>query len=419
MRKAISMSMAALALAVCSVMFFKGCGGNPGEDTTGGGTTGGGSSTPLTGPFYITATASPAGGGTITRTPEATRYNTGTEVTLTANAASGYSFLGWSGSESAETNSIKVIADGDMILTASFLQQPTEYCCWPGTSENGWTDACAPIGAGYDTKSAAACKNDYGIVSSTSVTPAVQYCDWGAGGCWPIWDPNGPNYDEQGVATGKTNLGACQAWGKVCASAKACPSYGGSQIQYYTLTTSASPSAGGQVTRNPSAVSYASGTQVTVTATPASGYLFRGWTGASGSSDNSVTITITGNLSLTGLFELQQTPPPPSSTGSGGSGGSDGGNAQVRFDYTGGVKGVDWYSYRVYIGSYRFSAPSNYPKTYSGIPAGTYDVKSYILLRFNDGTPTKDFEQTFDFVKFEAGKKYTFDPLSGKLLLDR
>jgi hypothetical protein len=52
------------------------------------------------------------------------------------------------------------------------------------------------------------------------------------------------------------------------------------EVRTYTLTTTASPSAGGTITRSSNAASYAAGTVVTLTAIPAAGYTFSSWTGA-------------------------------------------------------------------------------------------------------------------------------------------
>jgi uncharacterized repeat protein (TIGR02543 family) len=48
-------------------------------------------------------------------------------------------------------------------------------------------------------------------------------------------------------------------------------------VSSYALTTTASPSSGGTITKSPDQSSYAPGTIVTLTATPAAGYTFTGW----------------------------------------------------------------------------------------------------------------------------------------------
>ncbi|MBO2008207.1 InlB B-repeat-containing protein [Hymenobacter negativus] len=70
----------------------------------------------------------------------------------------------------------------------------------------------------------------------------------------------------------------------------------------YTLTTAASPAAGGTITRSPNATSYAAGTVVTLTAVPAAGYVFAGWSGAASGSSATTTVTVTANSTATATF---------------------------------------------------------------------------------------------------------------------
>lgn len=75
----------------------------------------------------------------------------------------------------------------------------------------------------------------------------------------------------------------------------------------YTLSLTASPSAGGTITASPSASSYTSGTVVTLTATPASGYTFTSWSGGASGTSASTTVTITANTSVTATFTATST----------------------------------------------------------------------------------------------------------------
>lgn len=70
----------------------------------------------------------------------------------------------------------------------------------------------------------------------------------------------------------------------------------------YTLTTASNPAAGGSITRSPNASSYTSGTVVTLTATPASGYTFTGWSGSASGAALTTTVTVNANLSVTANF---------------------------------------------------------------------------------------------------------------------
>jgi uncharacterized repeat protein (TIGR02543 family) len=73
----------------------------------------------------------------------------------------------------------------------------------------------------------------------------------------------------------------------------------------FTLTTTTSGS--GSIARNPNASSYASGTVVTLTATPISGWSFAGWSGAITGTTNPTTVTMDANKSVTATFTQNPT----------------------------------------------------------------------------------------------------------------
>ena len=76
-------------------------------------------------------------------------------------------------------------------------------------------------------------------------------------------------------------------------------------VPTYTLTTDIVGN--GTVAKDPDAASYTSGSVVTLTATPASGYVFAGWTGDLSGSANPITITLNGNRVVTATFLAQVT----------------------------------------------------------------------------------------------------------------
>jgi len=73
----------------------------------------------------------------------------------------------------------------------------------------------------------------------------------------------------------------------------------------FTLTTQANGM--GTVTRSPAGTSFPGGTNVTLTATPAAGNDFAGWTGDASGATNPITIRILGNTTVTGNFIPQGT----------------------------------------------------------------------------------------------------------------
>jgi hypothetical protein len=86
-----------------------------------------------------------------------------------------------------------------------------------------------------------------------------------------------------------------------CKSSATSPTPPAPQTQY-TLTVTCSPSNGGTVTKSPDQAQYASGTAVTLTANPASGYQFTRWEGGATGTANPVSVTMNGNKNVTAVF---------------------------------------------------------------------------------------------------------------------
>jgi pectate lyase len=71
-----------------------------------------------TGPFTLTITVS--GSGTVARSPNQATYPSGTVVTLTATAASGFQFQGWSGNLAGSSNPTTITMNSNKSATATF-----------------------------------------------------------------------------------------------------------------------------------------------------------------------------------------------------------------------------------------------------------------------------------------------------------
>ncbi|MFM8560110.1 MAG: beta strand repeat-containing protein, partial [bacterium] len=67
-----------------------------------------------------TLTVNVVGGGSVTKSPDQASYPDGSTVQLTAVAASGHSFAGWSGALTGTTNPANLLMDGDKTVTATF-----------------------------------------------------------------------------------------------------------------------------------------------------------------------------------------------------------------------------------------------------------------------------------------------------------
>jgi uncharacterized repeat protein (TIGR02543 family) len=72
--------------------------------------------------------------------------------------------------------------------------------------------------------------------------------------------------------------------------------------QQGALTLSLSATTGGTATKNPNQTAYNYGTSVVLTAMPATGYTFTGWSGDTTSTPNPLTVTMNGNKNITANF---------------------------------------------------------------------------------------------------------------------
>ena len=73
--------------------------------------------------YTLDVTVDPAEGGTVEIDPDQDTYVYGDEVTLTATAASGWVFSGWSGDASGTNSVTTVTIEGDTAVTATFEQE--------------------------------------------------------------------------------------------------------------------------------------------------------------------------------------------------------------------------------------------------------------------------------------------------------
>ena len=231
--------------------------------------------------FGLALTVSVTGSGAVNSAPAGINcgsdcsevFSHGTSVTMTAAPATGQAFNGWSGACSGTAPTCTVSMSAARNVTAAFVRAgvPT------------WT-RIANEGASF----------------TVSGTQTVRY---GAGSSW--------------IQRSVTNSGQCTnaffgsdpAWG----IAKTCEVLSGaSGPTSYLLSTSVSGS--GSVTSAPSGIncgtacsaSFAPGTSVTLTATPAAGQTFTGWGGAC-SGTAGCTVSMTAARSATAAFSASST----------------------------------------------------------------------------------------------------------------
>jgi polygalacturonase len=216
-----------------------------------------------------TLTTNVVGTGSITLSPTATNnaYTCGTQVQVTAVAGSGYSFGNFSGALSGSTNPQTITLNSSTSVTATFTQ---------GTS---CTLSTSTTGSGTITVSPAGTVFSCGTSLTITANPAQYYSLTAF----------------SGSITGTTNP---QTY---VINANSSISAAFSQTSFPITTTIVGP---GSVAASPvdSGSGYTPGTQVTLTATPAAGASFTGFSGAITGTTNPQTLTVNGATSVTANF---------------------------------------------------------------------------------------------------------------------
>ena len=224
----------------------------------------------------ITATFIPAegfsvnvtvvGSGTVSRNPSKDEYDYGEQVVLTATPGAGADFIGWSGGLTGSQNPATVTVTADLEITATFGATPIyTLTVLPPTNGSVTVD---PERALYSP----------GEQVTLTAVPALGYifAGWGSD------------------ATGTTNpLVLTMDGNKVISAAfEVAPVY----------TLNLTSSGNGTVAVDPAGTQFTAGTQVTLTATAASGFAFAGWTGDVTSSKNPYVLTMDSNKTIVGNF---------------------------------------------------------------------------------------------------------------------
>ncbi|WP_439883480.1 malectin domain-containing carbohydrate-binding protein [Pontibacter sp. MBLB2868] len=159
---------------------------------------------------------------------------------------------------------------------------------------------------------------------------------------------------------------------------------GNATSESYTLTVNTTGS--GSVTSSPNQTSYAAGTEVMLTAAPATGYYFAGWSGDASGSVTPLSLTMDANKTITANFVQTQTPTASKLLNAGGGqytdaqsrtwsadAGATGGIVKTKSFEVAGTTDDDLYL------AYRY-ADAGAPFSYSvPLAAGTYTVRLHFV----------------------------------------
>jgi uncharacterized repeat protein (TIGR02543 family) len=217
-----------------------------------------------------TLTVHTVGSGSVVKSPNQATYHYGDVVQLTAIANAGYTFTAWSGDASSTNSEVGILIDGDKSVTANFTQ--IEYTLTVNVSGQGGTNATGTFPHNAFTN------------VTILATPASGYF-------FDHWTLNGSDAGSMNPYT--INMTANYELTGVFLPVQR------------TLTVAVS---GNGVTNATGIHTYDEYSNVTVLATPSSGYFFDHWVlnGSSVGSANPYTINMTANYDLTAVFSAVQ-----------------------------------------------------------------------------------------------------------------
>jgi polygalacturonase len=220
-------------------------------------------------PTYVLTTSSSSSDGNpnagqVTTNPGISNYPTQTAVLLTATPSTGYSFSGWSGDFTSTVNPLPIVMDSNHVVTANFT---TASVCSVNFTIVGSGTVTPATGSSYNC----------GTTITLTATPSAGYA-------LASWSGDFSSTDNPASFTLNANSNITVTF---------------APIPTFTLTMSTAGT--GSVT--PTTGSYAVGSTVTLRAIQTDpGWPFAGWTGDISSTVNPVTITLNGNMNITGNF---------------------------------------------------------------------------------------------------------------------
>lgn len=204
-------------------------------------------------------------------------YSYPTVVTLTASNTPGYNFSSWSGDLTGSSNPANVTMDNNKSVTANYVSVP----CY--TLTTGVASGSGSVGA---PNPSANCNTQYNsgtvVTLTASADPGFVFTNWTDSGGSPISTSNPVSVTIDDHKTYNANFVATS-----CYSLSLAAGSGG------TAGASPAPNCG---------ANYYSGTVVTLTATPNSGYSFANWSGDASGSTSPINITMDANKSVTANF---------------------------------------------------------------------------------------------------------------------
>jgi uncharacterized repeat protein (TIGR02543 family) len=208
--------------------------------------------------------------GSVVNIPNQLNYEYGTSVQLTAFPNSGYTFTSWTGDVTDTTNPLSLTMTANKNITANYTAIPVGTYALNVISANG---------------SVLKLPNQ---VSYTSGTSVVLTATPNSGYTFTSWSGDVSDTSSTITIVMNSNKNIRANYTQIPAS-------------NYSLNIIA---LNGTATKLPNQLSYLNGTNVQLTATPATGYTFTSWTGDATGSTNPLTVNMNTNKTITANFTL-------------------------------------------------------------------------------------------------------------------
>ena len=226
--------------------------------------------------YQLTATVAPPGSGSVT--PAGGYYNAGTSVSVSATPNAGHQFVSWKGNVAAPSNATTTVTmSAPEALVANFSGLTAVAI---QTNPNG-------LQFTLDGGSAMMAPQTLYLAPGSQHTLSVPGTQAGSSGTQYVFS----SWSDGNTSTSRAIT--------VTSSAA---TYTASFQTQYLLTISALPAAGGTVTPAASGY-YNAGTSVSISAAPATGYSFSGWTGSvAAPSSAATTIAMSGPETVAANF---------------------------------------------------------------------------------------------------------------------
>jgi hypothetical protein len=240
----------------------------------------------------LTVTVNESGHGYVTSTsPEfscsyicAEEFAEGTRITLSPTPYPGYRFTGWSGGGCSGMGTCVVTLGTDAAVTATFAAIPSHILKVSETGTGKGTVSSAPAGIFCGSECSAGYEEGTTVTLSASPNYGSVFTGWSGGGC--------------------SGTGTCTV--SVSADTEVTAAFSTPR----QLTVDATGNGSGRIESSPAgigctnycAATFEDGTRVSLTATPASGSNFIGWSGGGCGGTGSCIVTLNSSIQIVAAF---------------------------------------------------------------------------------------------------------------------